>query len=93
MGYIVGIDTGGTFTDGVVVDTTSPLVVKAKVRTTSFDLTECFVEILREAAEKLGLSFQDFLRNCESIRYSHTIATNTIITRTGTRLGIMCTQG
>lgn len=93
MGYIVGIDTGGTFTDGIVVDTETMQRLKLKVPTTPYDLNECFVDLLKGAAEKLSLNLQDFLSRCENIRYSQTIATNTIITRTGIKLGLIVTRG
>src|SRR5487761_215505 len=93
MGYIVGIDTGGTFTDGVVVNLQTSQWIKLKVLTTPYDLTECFLDLLKLAAENLGLDFSSFLSDCEEIRYSQTIATNTIITRTGTKLGLIVTNG
>ncbi|MEM4280731.1 MAG: hydantoinase/oxoprolinase family protein [Candidatus Caldarchaeum sp.] len=93
MKYIVGIDTGGTFTDGVVVDREGDLLLRLKVVTTPYDLTECFIELLSRAAEKVGLDVGTFLSRCESIRYSQTIATNTFITKTGTKLGLVVTRG
>ncbi|MCS7142181.1 MAG: hydantoinase/oxoprolinase family protein [Aigarchaeota archaeon] len=93
MGYIIGVDTGGTFTDGVLVDTEGDIMIRVKVVTTPYDLTECFLDLLERIADRLGIDLPTLLVRCESIRYSQTIATNTLITKTGTRLGLIVTKG
>lgn len=91
--YTVGIDTGGTFTDSIVMNNATGKTTKAKVLTTPFDLTVCFREVLEAEAEKLQMPLADFLSACEDIRYSQTISTNAIITRTGTKIGLLVTAG
>jgi N-methylhydantoinase A/oxoprolinase/acetone carboxylase beta subunit len=45
----LGIDTGGTFTDGVLLDPVKRLVIKTvKVRTTHQDLKLCIAEVLEQ---------------------------------------------
>jgi N-methylhydantoinase A/oxoprolinase/acetone carboxylase beta subunit len=68
----LGIDTGGTFTDGVLLDSATRKVVKtAKVLTTHFDLSICVAEIL----EKLT---PDDPAAITLVSLSTTLATNAI---------------
>ena len=53
--YRVAIDTGGTFTDGVLLDAASREVLQtAKVLTTHADLRICIAEILGRAGNAGG---------------------------------------
>ncbi|MGH9292059.1 MAG: hydantoinase/oxoprolinase family protein [Acidimicrobiales bacterium] len=88
----VGIDTGGTFTDVVVADAERVLHT-TKVTTTPHDLTVCFAQAVRRSAEELGIPLDQFLRRTAVIRFSSTIATNTVLTRSGPRLGLVVTAG
>lgn len=45
--FLLGIDTGGTYTDGVLLDDlTRQVVATAKTHTTRHDLTECILKVL-----------------------------------------------
>lgn len=45
--YLLGIDTGGTYTDGVLLDEkTRQVVASAKTLTTRHDLTQCILKVL-----------------------------------------------
>ena len=55
MPYIIGIDTGGTFTDCVVMDADGRLVT-AKAPSTPDDFSEGVMESLRLAGERLSLT-------------------------------------
>jgi N-methylhydantoinase A/oxoprolinase/acetone carboxylase beta subunit len=71
-GLFLGIDTGGTFTDGVLLDpATRKVVQKSKVLTTHYDLRECisrtFAELIPAAAQPIAL-----------VSLSTTLATNAI---------------
>jgi N-methylhydantoinase A/oxoprolinase/acetone carboxylase beta subunit len=83
----IDIDTGGTFTDGVVSagGRTWPI----KVLTTPHDLTIALRELIDEAATQVGVDQEELLRRVESIRYSTTLGTNTVIERSGPRLGVL----
>jgi len=88
----ISIDTGGTFTDGYF--THGETVARVKVDTTPHDLTECLAECVREGADKLGFpSVQALLLECETFRFSSTIGTNSIIQRTGPRIGLLVSPG
>jgi N-methylhydantoinase A/acetophenone carboxylase len=91
VGFNIGIDTGGTFTDGFFFHGQEQ--VSIKVETTPHDLTECFIHCLQQGAEAFGLSLQEMLVETDIIRYCTTIATNCIIQRTGPRIGLIVTKG
>lgn len=90
--YTIGIDTGGTFTDSLVADSTGQLWT-VKVPTTPHDLTVCFADAIAQSAEAVGLEREEFLRRTSVIRFSSTIATNTALTRSGPKLGLIVTKG
>lgn len=89
--YYVSIDTGGTFTDGYISYPGGATTVK--VPTTDHDLTVCFRNCIDKAADRLGLTPEEFLVNTDTIRFSTTIGTNTIIERTGPKIGLIVTEG
>jgi N-methylhydantoinase A/acetophenone carboxylase len=88
----VGIDTGGTFTD-VFLSADEGRVATVKVPTTPHDLTVCFADAIRAGADALDLPLETFLREAAVIRFSSTIGTNTVLTRSGPRLGLLVTAG
>lgn len=93
MGYLVGIDAGGTFTDCVAASTTGDNVVSTKVSTTQYDLLVAFTRGLQQVAEELSLPTEQFLDQCELIVYSSTQETNALIERRGARVGLITTKG
>lgn len=75
----LGIDTGGTFTDAVVVDTRDMSVLAhAKSLTTKGDLTRCITKVLD------GLP-RDVLERAEQAALSTTLATNACVEGKGGR--------
>lgn len=91
MGYTIDIDTGGTFTDGIVVRDQEVRTVK--VPTTPHDLTVCFGECIRACADAFGIPVQSLLAQTEIVRFCNTIGTNTIIQRDGAKIGLIVTAG
>lgn len=90
--YTVDIDTGGTFTDGFFSYGDQFEVVK--VDTTPHDLTICFNNCIREGAKRFGFEdVSDFLTKTKTIRLSTTVGTNSLIQKTGPKLGIIVTKG
>jgi N-methylhydantoinase A/acetophenone carboxylase len=91
MRFTIDVDTGGTHThgfiagDGVAKTVTTP--------TTPHDLTVCLADCVKQAAEAFGVSMKDMLLNADIIRYSTTIATNVIIQKTGSKIGLIVTRG
>jgi N-methylhydantoinase A len=92
MVFNIGVDTGGTFTDAFVADDDGGRWT-AKVPTTPHDLTVCFSDAIQASAEAVGLARYDLLRRTSVIRFSSTIATNTALTRSGPKLGLLVTAG
>ncbi len=91
MTYSVGIDMGGTFTDGYFSD--GQQVVAAKVPTTHFDLTRSVTACLAEGAEAFDVSLEDFLGGIGLFRLATTIGTNAVVTGTGDPVGLMVEAG
>ena len=90
--YTIDIDTGGTFTDAFACG--DGHTERLKVDTTPHDLTVCFMNCIEEAAKRAG--FEDprgLLRQTEVIRFSTTIGTNTLIQRSGPKLGLIVSKG
>lgn len=90
MGYSIGIDTGGTFTDGFFVN--GARVETVKVSTTPHDLTVCFLECIKAGAQQFGVAVEDMLMDTDVIRFSTTVGTNTLIERNGTKIGLLVSQ-
>lgn len=91
MAFIIGVDTGGTFTDGFF--TRNGDLRTVKVLTTPHDLTVCLADCIREGARQFGVSVQDMLAETDIVRYSTTVSVNTIIQRTGAKIGLLVSQG
>ena len=91
MKFIIDIDNGGTFTDGFI--TGDGRIEWVKVDTTPHDLAVCFVKCIEEGADKFGTTVPKLLRETEVIRFSTTHATNTLLQRSGPRLGLIVSKG
>ena len=91
MTYSVGIDMGGTFTDGYFFD--GERAVVAKVPTTHFDLTRSVTACLAEGAEAFGVGLEDLLSDIGLFRVATTIGTNAVVTGTGDPVGLMVEAG
>ena len=84
-GYVIGIDTGGTFTDAAVLDRSSHRVVaKAKSPTTHHDLA---LGIARALGEALTAGDVDASR-VGMVALSTTLATNAVVEGRGARVGL-----
>src|SRR5512135_1099994 len=92
MSFRVGIDTGGTFTDGFAIDDLGN-PTQAKVDTTPADLKAGIFNCLDELARQYNLNRQTFLGQVETLIHGTTEGTNAIIARSGPRMGIIATRG
>jgi N-methylhydantoinase A len=91
MNY-VGIDTGGTFTDIVVVNDQGQLRTY-KTDSTPGDLAVGVVEGLRLAAEDMGVTPRELMSTTAYFAHGTTAATNALIERKGVRAGLITTKG
>ena len=89
MGYRVGIDVGGTFTDFALYDEAARRLSIHKVLTTSHDPSIAVLRGLDELTRELRISVAALT---EAIHAS-TVATNTVIQRKGPRTGLLTTKG
>lgn len=89
MSLLMTIDNGGTFTDACVIGKNK--VISAKTLTTPYDLTKCFIDVIKEASIKLygEEDIHTLLTEINYLRYSTTAGTNAMVERTGSRLGLI----
>lgn len=92
MRYQIGVDTGGTFTDCVVVDQAGA-VVESKSFTTPDDLSAGILKALEGAAEEIGIGLEQLLGNTRRMIYGSTIGVNALIQRQGAVTGLITTRG
>ncbi|MDH3298593.1 MAG: hydantoinase/oxoprolinase family protein, partial [Gemmatimonadota bacterium] len=85
----VGIDIGGTFTDGVAFDTASGAIAIEKMLTTPADLSHSFLEVFDSLLERLGADPEEVVE----ILHASTIATNALLQRRGATVGLLVTEG
>ncbi|MEK7278488.1 MAG: hydantoinase/oxoprolinase family protein, partial [Chloroflexota bacterium] len=92
MGYRVGIDIGGTFTDGAVVGPDGTIGI-FKDRSTPSDPSVGVFNVLRKAAASYGLPPAEFLGQIELLVLGTTVATNTMLQHNGAAVGLIPTKG
>ncbi|HEY7065488.1 MAG TPA: hydantoinase/oxoprolinase family protein [Chloroflexota bacterium] len=92
MAYIVGVDTGGTFTDCVVIAGDGS-VTHDKALTTPEDLTLGVLQSVGNTAALLGLSARDLLSETQVFAHGTTAGVNALISRTGAKVGLLTTKG
>ncbi len=84
--FIIGIDTGGTYTDAVLLESQSgKILAKAKVPTTHFDLARGTGEALIKLLSKGGAAPEDI----SSVCISSTLATNSVVENKGARVAVI----
>ena len=89
----IGIDVGGTFTDLVATadDGRAPMVFKTP--TTPSDPSDGVLTGLEGMASLLGVGVDRLLESTEVIIHGTTVATNTLVERTGAKVGLLTTEG
>jgi N-methylhydantoinase A len=92
MGYMIGVDIGGTFTDCAVVDDAGTITV-AKAPTTPDDPQRGFFAAIDVAATELGTDRSALLRQTDRLAHGTTVAINAVVTRSGSRVGLLTTRG
>jgi N-methylhydantoinase A len=90
--YIIGIDTGGTFTDAVVMSEVGQ-VWTAKASTTPDDFSRGVMNALAEAAKTVGVDRKELLNRTTLFKHGSTVATNALITHSGVKVGFITTKG
>ncbi len=89
MGYRVGVDIGGTFTDLALLDETTGALHWHKVLTTPHAPAEGALRGLRELCAKAGGRMADIT----TLVHATTLVTNALIERKGARTALLTTEG
>jgi len=92
MKYRVGVDTGGTFTDCVVIDEGGGIHTFKELSTPK-DPSVGLYNVIEKAAGSFSLSLQEFLPQLDFFAHGTTVATNTLLTATGAATGLILTAG
>jgi N-methylhydantoinase A len=90
--YIIGVDTGGTFTDVVVLGNNGQ-VWTAKASTTPDDFSSGVMDAVTEAANTVGVETAELLGQTILFKHGSTVATNALITHNGCKVGLITTKG
>ena len=92
----IGVDTGGMFTDAVLVrsaaEGTAPIGL-GKTLSTSGNLIVGALASVEAAAVDLGLTAREVLSQTESVDYATTVGLNALLTASGAPIGLIPTEG
>ena len=91
MGFFVGTDVGGTFTDLWVADEAGRTRV-FKTPTTK-DVQSGVLDAVALAAADFGLTVEQFCARIERFGHGTTVGLNALLTGSGARTGILTTRG
>ncbi|WP_028927276.1 hydantoinase/oxoprolinase family protein [Pseudonocardia acaciae] len=92
MAYVIGIDTGGTFTDAFVADQRGRLAA-AKTPSTPPDFAEGFLNAVDELAVELDIPVERLLNQTDYIVHGTTSTLNSLVTGDVARVGFLTTRG
>lgn len=90
--YKLCIDTGGTFTESVVLDTQGEFH-EFKTPTTPGDFSEGVLNTIKEAASYFQISVEDLLKQTEWIVHGTTVSTNALVQRKLSRTALITSKG
>jgi len=88
-GYILGVDIGGTFTDLLAVREADGALMSAKVPSTPHDPS---VAVLN-GIERITRQHDIPVEAIHTVMHGTTVATNTVLTRGGVKVGLLTTAG
>lgn len=89
MGYMIGVDVGGTFTDFSVFDSEKERLFHYKHSSTPDDPSRSIVSGILHILESEKINPTDV----HYLAHGTTVATNALIEKTGARLGLITTKG
>ena len=92
MGYYIGVDGGGTFTDCAAMDDDGRLYF-AKAATTKDDFAVGMFDALSALADDCGTTVPDLIASTERFSLGTTVGTNLLVERRGARTGLLATAG
>lgn len=89
MSYRLGVDVGGTFTDLLLVHEKSGQTWTAKVPSTPADQSIGVLNGIKRVCERAGIDPKEI----DHVMHGTTVATNTVLTGTGAKVGLVTTKG
>lgn len=89
MNWQIGIDTGGTFTDVVAINTSTGDLRLHKVHSTPAQPAQAVIDSVLAIADHAGFGLDDIAL----IVHGSTVATNVVLTRTGAAMAMVTTKG
>jgi acetone carboxylase, beta subunit len=90
--YYCYTDSGGTFTDTLLIDQEGHMW-SGKAPTTPASLDEGHIRSIEAALSGLGITMEELLSKSEVIAFGTTAIINTIVQRSGVRVGALITKG
>ena len=88
-GYRLGVDVGGTFTDLLLIDEGSGHAFTAKVPSTPDDSSQGVLNGIERICQEAGIEPSAVSR----VMHGTTVATNTVLTGSGAKVGLITTKG
>lgn len=88
----IALDAGGTMTDAVIARADGEFLV-GKHLTNKQDESASFIGSIADAAKTGGQELPEVLPHSEVIVYAGTIMLNTLLSKTGSKVGLLLTQG
>ena len=89
MSYRLGVDVGGTFTDLLLVDEVSGTTYTAKVPSTPEDSSIGVLNGIEKICSEAGIDPEAI----SNVMHGTTVATNTVLTGSGAKVGLVTTKG
>ena len=90
--WTIGVDIGGTFTDGFAISA-GGRAVYSKVPTTPLDNAAGAIACVEALAEALDLPINELLRQTRKLAHAQTATVNAMVQRRGARTGLIATRG
>ena len=92
MKFVIGVDTGGTFTDCVAIGEDGS-VAWDKAHTTPQDHTVGILNAIENTSTRLGLSRSQLLGATVALGIGSTVGLNALLARAGAKTGLLTTRG
>ena len=86
---MIGVDVGGTFTDLSVFNTETETTFNYKLSSTPSDPAQAIVDGIKAVLELLHIQAEEI----SYLAHGTTVATNALIEKKGSRIGIITTEG
>ncbi len=92
MKYYLAVDSGGTFSDCVVISEKGEIWT-GKSLSTPPDFERGIINAVRDAVETMGIGAAELFANTRIFSHGTTVATNALITRNGCKTAVITTKG